>query len=238
LPSKVNQIASSFADLENFAQGHPGWLFRGHRSPSWKLEPSLERTAKRCGVGIIDYECQIFREFQRHAHSYVGRVPKELDTIEWLAFMQHYGAPTRLLDFTYSFWIALFFAFEDAESDCAVVALNPQSLAQNRPGLDYNKVVRDNIEQGANADDFLYANVPFYTNERLAIQKGTFVFSLNLARTFESLVQEKQKEYEQLTVAFSIFPEIRRKLNEFNCNSRVLFPGIDGYSRYFKNHTP
>jgi hypothetical protein len=234
----LKQSASSFADLENFSQNHVGWLFRGHGSPMWRLEPSIERAANRCGVNIINYERQIYREFRRHAHAYVPRVPKELDTIEWLAFMQHYGAPTRLLDFTYSFWIALFFAFENAESDCAVVALNPHSLAPNIPDVDYNKIVRENIERDEHRDNFLYANAPFYTNERLALQKGTFVFSLNLTRTFESLVEENQKEYEQLTVVFSLFPEIRRKLNEFNCNSRVLFPGIDGYSRYFKNHTP
>ena len=107
----------------------------------------------------------------------------------------------------------------------------------NQPGKDYNLILRQNIESGKHADDFLYANVPFYTNERLAIQKGTFVFSLNLNRSFHDLLIQNQKEYEQLVVSTSLFPEIRNKLNDFNCNSRVLFPGIDGYGRYFKNHT-
>jgi hypothetical protein len=42
---------------------------------------------------------------------------------------------------------------------------------------------------------------------------------------------------EQLTVSSALFPEMRRRLNDFNCNSRTLFPGVDGYARYFKNHT-
>jgi len=151
--------------------------------------------------------------------------------------MQHYGAPTRLLDFTESFWIALFFAFEEAETDCAVVALDPASLAQNRPNKDYNLILRENIETGMHSDDFLYSNVPFYTNDRLAIQKGTFVFSLNLSRSFHDLLIQNQKVMEQLTIPASMFSEIRTRLNDFNCNSRVLFPGIDGYARYFKNHT-
>jgi len=232
--------ASTIQELEQFAEDHSGWLFRGHRDPEWKLETSLERTCHRCCVNQIDYERTIWREFRRHAHSflsYLKRVPDDKETFEWLALMQHYGAPTRLLDFTYSFWIAVFFAFEEADRDCAIVALDPSSLAQNVAGADYNKILRENIDTGQRSDDRLYRNVPFYTNDRLAIQKGTFVFSLNLNRKFHDLVIQNQKVFEQLNVSAKLFPDIRNKLNDFNCNSRMLFPGIDGYARYFKNHT-
>jgi hypothetical protein len=228
--------ASIIDELESFAQTHEGWLFRGSRRPDWKFETSLERASRRCGVVEGEYERSIVREFQRHAHTYLPRVPESTDTLEWLALMQHYGAPTRLLDFTSSFWIALFFAFEEAEKDCVVVALNPSSLGDKR-GKDFNLLLRENIENGAHTNDFLYEDVPFFTNARLAIQKGTFVFSLNLRRTFHELLIQNRKVFEQLTVRATLFPEIRRRLNDFNCNSRVLFPGIDGYARYFKNHT-
>lgn len=103
--------ASTFKDLEEFAATHKGWLFRGHRCPAWTLETSLERTSKRCGIPKADYERAVWKEYRRHAHTYTTRVPADSDTLEWLAFMQHYGAPTRHLDFSYSFWIALFFPF-------------------------------------------------------------------------------------------------------------------------------
>jgi hypothetical protein len=225
--------ASKIKELEDFAANHKGWLFRGHRSSSWKLVTSLERASKRCGVSAVDYERQIWGEFRRHAHSYFPRVPADSCTIEWLALMQHYGAPTRLLDFTYSFWIALFFAYEEADEDCVVVALDPNCLAKNNTDTDYNVVLRANIDRKEHKVDDLYCNMPFYTNDRLAIQKGTFVFSLNLDRPFEDLIKQKK----ELIISKSLFTDIRSKLNEFNCNSRVLFPGIDGYSRYFKNHT-
>lgn len=230
--------ASTLTDLESFAESHKGWLFRGHRCPEWKLETSLERASRRCRVDQTLYERAIWGEFRRHAHSYLPRVPTNSCTVEWLALMQHYGTPTRLLDFTQSFWIALFFAFEEAENDCAVVALSPASLAVDETALDYNLVVRANIELGRYTDDFLHQTVPFYTNERLAIQKGIFVYSLNLGRPFHELVIQNVKEFVILTVRASLFAGIRSRLNDFNCNSRVLFPGIDGYARYFKNHTP
>ena len=133
--------ADKFDQLENFAQSHEGWIFRGHGSPDWKLETTLERESKRCNVDPINNEKAIWFEFRRHAHSYLSRLPEPTDTIEWLALMQHYGAPTRLLDFTQSFWIAVFFAFEAATADCAVVALNPSSLAANDQWPDYNPVL-------------------------------------------------------------------------------------------------
>jgi FRG domain len=230
--------ASTLKDLDQFAENHKGWLFRGQRNPKWELETSLERASRRCDVEQTRYEKAIVREFQRHARSFLSHshVPKETDTLEWLALMQHYGAPTRLLDFTYSFWIALFFAFEEAEKDCSVVALDPSSCGSNKE-KNFNLILQQNIEVGSNADDYLYADVPFFTNERLAIQKGVFVFSLNLRRRFHGLLIENRKVVVQLTIPAQLFSAIRTKLNDFNCNSRVLFPGIDGYARYYKNHT-
>jgi hypothetical protein len=232
----MNTTADTLDDLEIFAHNHHDWLFRGQCDPNWLLETSLEKASRRCSISQQKYEKAVVREFQRHAHAYLHRVPNSNDYVEWLALMQHHGAPTRFLDFTLSFWIALFFAYEEAETDCVVWALNPKTLG-DKTGKDFNVVLKENILNGRHKDDRLYQDVPFYTNERLAIQKGTFVFSLNLNHTFHDLLIQNQKEYNKLTVRSSLFPEIRKKLNEFNCNSRVLFPGIDGYARYFKNHS-
>lgn len=228
--------ATKFSHLEKFSQDHRGWLFRGLKDSTWNLETSLERASKRCGKPQEDYERKIVREFQRHAHAYLPRVPKDDDQLEWLALMQHYGAPTRLLDFTKSFWIALFFAFESAERECIVWALNPASLG-NKNNRDFNPILRENIESGMHSSNSLYEDAPFFTNERLAIQKGTFVFSLNLKRSFHNLFIENRKEHKTLLINDCLFSEIRQRLNDYNCNSRVLFPGIDGYARYFQNHT-
>ena len=58
----------------------------------------------------------LIREFQRKAHQHLRHSPNRKNTIEWLTLMQHYRGPTRLLDWTYSFYVALFFAL--ARLDC------------------------------------------------------------------------------------------------------------------------
>jgi hypothetical protein len=59
-------------------------------------------------------EGAIVREFMRRAHHYLADVPENGSWFEWLALMQHHGAPTRLLDWTYSPAIAVHFALAHA----------------------------------------------------------------------------------------------------------------------------
>jgi len=103
------------------------WIFRGQHNARWNLETSLERAcrafqrdAKKYGNKV---ESIVLREFQRRFHHYEIHVPAPTDKIEWLAAMQHYGAPTRLLDWTYSPYVGLYFALESHNEDHADHAL-------------------------------------------------------------------------------------------------------------------
>jgi hypothetical protein len=73
-------------------------------------------------------ERHLVEEFQRFAHHYLADVPDANDTLAWLALIQHYGGPTRLLDFSYSPYIGAFFAVDTATSDAALWAVNLSSL--------------------------------------------------------------------------------------------------------------
>lgn len=177
--------------------------------------------------------------------------------MEWLAIMQHYGAPTRLLDWTHSFFAALYFAVEEAGKKCAVWALDVEWL---------NKRVRDKYPDvwklvGDNGEDpnvrkistykavfmsqkhFVIMVNPFKLNERLVIQQGTFLCPGDITKSFEknltALIPDSRSRgnFEGKLVKFvvpdnlKVRTEIIRELHRMNMNRATLFPGLDGFAK-------
>jgi FRG domain len=108
------------ADIEkamgnDFAGDMP--LFRGHSDASWALLPALARRPSRQGLEAI-----IYYDFMSRAGSLLSD-----DRTGWnhLFAMQHHGVPTRLLDWTTTFGVALHFATRDGAGDAAIWILDP-----------------------------------------------------------------------------------------------------------------
>jgi len=121
--------------LDRFGET-PDLLFRGQSAQYDELTTSMERhrfelkdIERFKGVASHIYrdgltssdslyghltaaEAYLLRLFQSRARHHLATVPQPEETTAWLALMQHYGAPTRLLDVTKSLMIAAFFATE------------------------------------------------------------------------------------------------------------------------------
>lgn len=126
----INSVGELLQDLIiRFADDQVVW-FRGHSNASYKLQCSLARR------GGLDMEHELISQFRRDATALLPGADfkgGELSDWDWLFVMQHYGVPTRLLDWSESPLAAMFFALGGHDSvavgvDAAVWALLPQEL--------------------------------------------------------------------------------------------------------------
>ena len=98
---------------------HKFCLFRGQKDSTWKLESTLTRTIRsNAKLSHLAAEVEKFttRNITKNAHLFDDNF-KHFNKCEFatLTYIQHHGAPTRLLDITSSKFIALFFAFDDID---------------------------------------------------------------------------------------------------------------------------
>lgn len=104
-----------------FGGTRPWW--RGQRNATWPLIPSLYRG------GFDKKEANLNARFRLMARARHGACPDNSDPMGWLFLMQHYRLPTRLLDWSQSPLVALYFASEKPdEGDAALWALAPTRL--------------------------------------------------------------------------------------------------------------
>lgn len=125
---KINNIGNYIEVITQIdvEQQYRMW-FRGQSDYSWGLVPSVQR---KDGMGK-NYEQYISTNFMIHTMRLNSNAPQRYDRASWLTLMQHYGLPTRLLDWSESPLVALYFALssnKNAKTDAAVWVLNPMKL--------------------------------------------------------------------------------------------------------------
>lgn len=114
-----------------------GFYFRGMSNVRYEMLSSLDRVAATSRhmkyVGDLRYlfhEQWFQREFRKTAHNHLSTGSLPSTRLEWLALMQHFGVPTRLVDLTRSPYVALYFAVRDwqSENDAVVWAIGEERL--------------------------------------------------------------------------------------------------------------
>jgi FRG domain len=115
-PIEITDLSSLEAAM-NEANKHFDYirpLWRGHGNSSWLLQPEVFRKSQR---GKPYQELSLIRDFMSHAESRRVGCPPLSDRLGWLLLARHYGLPTRLLDWSSSPLIALYFAVGDASQE-------------------------------------------------------------------------------------------------------------------------
>ncbi len=182
------------------------WIFRGQSDSEWELKTNLERQLEFYDYSLFsnskllyNKEKYLLDKLKNRAQFYKILLPEVNDWVGWLSLLQNYGGPTRLLDFTFSFYIAAFFSMEKANSDSAIWAINLEliddaiedianTIEEKKfyDGEEYfdtfsfaNYVLSNQV-----SDNFVTYTTPKILNERLSIQQGVFVFPCNINTTF------------------------------------------------------
>jgi FRG domain len=239
---------SEFQQLIN-GDDFKGWAFRGQEDAAWPLESTIGRIFRNFKVHPemwVEQEMRVNRVFKRKAHLFLEHVPPEDDDFQWLALMQHHGAPTRLLDFTWSPYVAAFFALEKAKSAAAIWAICPprvweQVHTQPNTGdrvptseLFLGKPGRYSKWYLTEAFPFIVYGEPLVMNQRLVAQSGTFIVPGVIDRSVESIVEEyphPEKILAKLVIDSSVRDDFMSALYNMNVTNATLFPGLDGMAR-------
>ncbi len=237
---------TAWAEFVAQAEALDGWAFRGQQRSAWPLESSLTRWLSAFCPDTSLWplrEERALRIFRRKANIHLRERGLLEDELRCLALMQHHGAPTRLLDFTKSPYVAAFFAFERATEEVAVYALNTPALWDAAPRFDAG-LTRDVIDPrqpgvyqrlyAVNRHPMLWFGEPLEMDARLVAQSGLFVIPGVLDLPLEAILQQYPDGAHMLrkfVLPASAREEAMRALYRMNVTSATLFPDLDGLAR-------
>ena len=186
-------------------------IYRGHSSTLYELKPSIGRTRYNSKM-----EKDIFHKFKQQYYSYTDQRPES--DIELLFLAQHYGLPTRLLDWTYNPMIALYFSCEKNDDvDGCIYSID----LHNAHFLDSenSETPLRSIDDIMSIEKPMYI-VPNYTDLRYKNQKSLFLLC-NLPQkkfTFAKAQYIIKKECKQL---------IRKELALLGYDKTNVYPLLD-----------
>jgi hypothetical protein len=227
------------------------FAFRGLSRADHSLSSSLVRLAGD-RVDIRMLELALLRNFRKYAHSEAAGTDSIWD---WLALGQHRGLPTRLLDWTYSPLVALHFATEDPadfDEDGVVWAVNFVAANKRLPRRLKRILVQERsdtftvemLAEFASLRDFdALSREPFVVfveppavDRRILNQFALFSLMSSPSAVLDDWLATHPELCRRVVVPARLKWEIRDKLDQANVNERVLFPGLDGLSRWLARY--
>jgi hypothetical protein len=241
----AQEIAERFTKRDGYEMA---W-FRGVASEKYKLVPGLYRSEAGQDENADD---ELRLEFARRALPLVAeRAPR--DDWEWYFLMQHYGVPTRLLDWTDSALVALYFAISSvrptqSESHVfrpAVWALNPWTLNKRNRNLRYYGPVTPELGKmdkylqplysGRKPPKFPIALDPIFIAQRMLVQHSHFTLHGSETSGLEEMVRELKLTNGLFKISFNVTFEdirtLRQQLALMGVTETAIFPDLNGLGR-------
>jgi len=231
--------------------------FRG-MCADWPLSTSLQRLNHPLAT-LRNIERAMFRNFKKYAYAELD--PSTSDW-KWLAVAQHHGLPTRLLDWTFSPFVAMHFATNELDrmdTDGVIWMVNFDLIRRLMPSsfqrvLSQHYAMTFSVEMLEDDDDlkqpfvfeqtegtqnpFVMFFEPPSLDPRIVNQWGLFSFmnsiDLQLDQWLAGIGSGGKHIARKIIISAEAKWEIRDKLDGMNMSERVIMPGLDGLSTWLK----
>lgn len=205
-----------------FSPAPPGckFIYRGHSNSAYQLLPSIYRVNRDIDITIDDYvnnsryleygdERTILQAFILEACAFIHEDPIK-SKCRWAEYAQHYGVPTRFLDWTENPLVALYFACKDNKPDYQqkggdiggkngtvwMVHVTNYNRFTNEEFKDYQNISRgEAIEKAYQGEEiFKYPIIykPYYVDARMSAQSSLFMVWGKSKRSLESVFTEER----------------------------------------------
>ena len=212
--------------------------FRGHHDVSWKLQPSVYR--RRFSSLSED---DVRHDFKQRAYPFLaGSARDPADDWEWYFVMQHHGLPTRLLDWSESPFVALYFALREATARKSVCVwmLDPWWLNERVARFGNEILWSDDprvagylprpFAQGAAIPPAPIAIEPPYTSRRIAVQRGVFTLHGSAHKPLENRA-ELAERLTKFVIPRQCVMKTRAELRLAGMSETLVFPELPGLCR-------
>lgn len=192
LDTEITTLGAYFGVFNSLLEPGKTFWFRGHADLEYELKPSALRYKTK---EQVEQALALVADMKRYLVMKLARPPEPDDHLGWMQVAQHYGLPTRLMDWTQNAAVALFFACNNKpDKDGLVVVLNPVELNQRVDPklpriLNYEMdepVIKKYFNLGGGINHrgrHTIALNPTWNNERITIQQG--FFTLHGSRKFD-----------------------------------------------------
>lgn len=248
----IHSVSEYLDALKEEKNKYSGMLwYRGHCNVEWRLLPGILRSLPT-SEDILASEDKYLQKFRQCSKVLLNNTPST--QFEWLFWMQHHGVPTRLLDWSESPLVALYFALNDSthstEHDGAVWILRPVEL-NKASSIDE---IYDNFIPAFD-DEVLKPYTPEYmkgmrraqsllpiafiatrNNPRIQAQQGTFTIHHLDVKAIESVASSTTSHVSKIHIPKAAKQGLINELELLGISRFQLFPELDSIAEIIKYH--